>query len=222
MQRDKGNTAAYISLMLRSRTAILFLPIVFGYIILTLVCFYYRGMYMQFPDVLRDYVTRWCHQVIPMFACWWVLLLQNEFVSGEGNELLYLYLPHKEILKCQLAAMAAYVIWICIYIGGMQFYFDMNLFFLFRVCVEAVFIGGVAFLLASLVRNTGIPILFIMVYCLYVDQLLCMGPLEQLSQSLKCQEMSLSNMKWAAGTLVLAIALYIGGFIIYKQVKKYE
>lgn len=177
---------------------------------------------MQYPDVLLDYVTKWCHQVIPMLACWWALFLQNQFVSGEGNELLYLYLSHKEILKCQLVAMAAYGVWICMYIGGMQFYFDMNLFFLFRICLESVFIGGVAFLLVSIVRNTGIPILFIMVYCMYVDQLLCAAPLEQLSQSLKRQEMSPLNMKWAAETLILAAAFHIGGFMIYKQVKKYE
>ncbi len=222
MQRTKGNTAAYISLMLRSRTVILLLPVICGYILLTIICFYYREMYMQYPDVLLDYVTKWCHQVIPMLACWWALFLQNQFVSGEGNELLYLYLSHKEILKCQLVAMAAYGVWICMYIGGMQFYFDMNLFFLFRICLESVFIGGAAFLLVSIVRNTGIPILFIMVYCMYVDQLLCAAPLEQLSQSLKRQEMSPLNMKWAAETLILAAVFHIGGFMIYKQVKKYE
>ena len=99
---------------------------------------------MQYPDVLLDYVTKWCHQVIPMLACWWVLFLQNQFVSGEGNALLSLYISHQEILKCQLVAMAAYGVWICMYIGGMQFYFDMNLFFLslrYRSHVADVSVG---------------------------------------------------------------------------------
>jgi len=128
MRRESHNTSQYIRMMLRNRSGRLFVPVLIAYVILTAVCFYYRREAFRIPDFFT-YVTEWCHRIIPMFACWWVLILYDEFVSGEGNELLYLYLSPGAVLKAQFAAVAAYFVWIGIYIGGMQFFFAMKPFF---------------------------------------------------------------------------------------------
>lgn len=223
MRRSNGTTAEYIKMMLRNRSGRLFIPVIAAYIILTVVCFYY----LRHPDLYPDffhYVTDWCHRIVPMFACWWVLILHDEFVSGEGNELLYIYLSPGEALKAALLAVLAYFAWICIYIGGMQFYFDMQPFFALRLCIEAFFISGVAYLLVSVVRNAGVPILLIVVYCMYVDQRIsvwnaCLG---ELYASLESQQWSVVNGKWAVETIVLTAVLYVLGFVVYRRVKKYE
>lgn len=223
MRRSDGTTAEYIKMMLRNRSARLFIPVITGYIILTVVCFYY----LRHPDLYPDffhYVTNWCHRIVPMFACWWVLLLHDEFVSGEGNELLYVYVSPGEALKAGLFALLVYFAWIGVYIGGMQFFFDMQLFFALRLCIEAFFISGAAYLLVSVVRNAGVPILLIMVYCMYVDSWVSVwNPrLGELFASLETQQWSVENGKWAATTVGLTVVLYVMGFVVYRRVKKYE
>ena len=223
MRRESHNTSQYIRMMLRNRSGRLFVPVLIAYVILTAVCFYYRREAFRIPDFFT-YVTEWCHRIIPMFACWWVLILYDEFVSGEGNELLYLYLSPGAVLKAQFAAVAAYFVWIGIYIGGMQFFFAMKTFFALRLCTESFFISGAAYLLVSLVRNTGVPILLIFIYCAYLDQRLrvCTEYLGGLSSSLQSQQWSGQIMNWVAGTFGITIFLYLIGYFVYRKVRKYE
>lgn len=217
MRRESHNTSQYIRMMLRNRSGRLFVPVLIAYVILTAVCFYYRREAFRIPDFFT-YVTEWCHRIIPMFACWWVLILYDEFVSGEGNELLYLYLSPGAVLKAQFAAVAAYFVWIGIYIGGMQFFFAMKPFFALRLCTESFFISGAAYLLVSLVRNTGVPILLIFIYCAYLDQRLrvCTEYLGGLSSSLQSQQWSGQIMNWVAGTFGITIFLYLIGYFVYR------
>lgn len=223
MRRGNDNTSEYIRMMLRNRMGRLFIPVIIAYVILTVVCFYYRREAIRYPDFFR-YVTEWCHRIVPMFACWWVLVLYDEFVSGEGNELLYLYLSPKAVLKVQFVAVMLYFVWIASYIGAMQFFFEMKPFFVLRLCAESFFISGAAYLLVSLVRNTGVPVLLIFIYCAYLDQRLrvCTEYLGGLSSSLFTQEWSGQNVKWAAGTFVVTIFLYGIGYFVYRMVRKYE
>lgn len=223
MRRESHNTSEYIRMMLRNRSGRLFVPVIVAYVILTVVCFYYRREAVRYPEFFK-YVTEWCHRIVPMFACWWVLILYNEFVSGEGNELLYLYLSPQAVLKVQFAAVMAYFVWIGIYIGGMQFFFEMKPFFVLRLCTESFFISGAAYLLVSLVRNTGVPILLIFIYCAYLDQRLsvCTEYLGGLSSSLQSQQWSVKNVNWAAGTFVVTVFLYLTGYAVYRKIRKYE
>ncbi len=223
MRRENHNTSEYIRMMLRNRAGRLFVPVVIAYVILTVVCFYYRREAVRIPDFFT-YVTEWCHRIVPMFACWWVLILYDEFVSGEGNELLYLYLSPGAVLKAQFAAVAAYFVWIGIYIGGMQFFFEMKPFFALRLCTESFFISGAAYLLVSLVRNTGVPILLIFIYCAYLDERLrvCTEYLNGLSSSLQSQQWSGQIMNWVEGTFGITIFLYLIGYFVYRKVRKYE
>ena len=210
MRRGNENTSEYIRMMLRNRSGRLFIPVMIAYVILTAVCFYYLREAVRYPDFFR-YVTEWCHRIVPMFACWWVLVLYDEFVSGEGNELLYLYLSPKAVLKVQFVAVMVYFVWIAVYIGAMQFFFEMKPFFVLRLCAEAFFVSGAAYLL-------------IFIYCAYLDQRLsvCTEYLGGLSSSLFTQDWSGQNVKWAAGTFVVTIFLYGIGYFVYRKVRKYE
>lgn len=222
LRKYSGNTSEYIQMMLRSRGMRLFLPTVLAYVLLTLACFYFQKKYFDRPDELIKNVTNWFQMVVPMFACWWVLVFHNEWVSGEGNELLYLYLTPRVILKAQLVAEAAYVVWAGVYFAGMQMVFDLQPFFLLRLCAESLFVGGTACLMTALVRNTGVPLLLVTVYCLSLDQIVQTLVLPELFGNLQTQEMSAANMRWAAETLGVAAVIHAATMLVYQYWKKYE
>lgn len=221
-RRYSGSTSEYIRTMIRSRTIRLFLPMALAYTLLTLACFYFRREYQDRPDELIQNVRNWFQMVVPMFACWWGVVFHNEWVSGEGNELLYLYLTPRVILKAQLVAETVYLVWACIYFAGMQMVFDLQPFFLLRLCAESIVVGGGACLVTALVRNTGVPLLLVMVYCLSLDQIVQTLLLPELFGQLQTQQMSAANIKWAAETIGLGAAIHVCEMLAYQYLRKYE
>lgn len=226
MHRTSKNTWEYIRLILKNRTIRLILPVLLAYVMLTLACIYFRRENADEPARMMENITEWFHMMLPMFACWWGLVLHNEWVSGEGNELLYLYLPPGVILKSQIVAEAAYLLCIAACFVGIQAVLDLPtdlpVFFLLRLCTEALFMGGIACLLTALVRNTGLPLLLTVVYCTCVDQVFSRYLYPELAASLQTQELSGKNIEWMLTTLGMAIIFHVGEIFVYRYLKKYE
>lgn len=226
MHGTSKNTWEYLRLVLKNRTIRLLLPVILVYVFLMLACVYFRREYADDPARMMENITGWCHMMLPMFACWWGLVLHNEWVSGEGNELLYLYLSPGVILKAQLVAEAAYLVGIAACFVGIQAVFDLPmelpLFFLLRLCTEALFMGGIACFLTALVRNTGVPLLLTIVYCVCLDQTFSRYLYPELAASLQTQQLSAENVQWVLATLGIAAAFHVGEIFVYRYIKKYE
>lgn len=220
--RSCGRIPGYLAFMLCRRKRRFILPVAAGFLVLTAVCLYFRREYAGMGELYYRYVADWFNRIVPFFACFWTLGLLGDFLGGQGNELLYLYLRPGEILKVQLKAGGIYAALVGAYTFGLGEALGLTGFFAVVMCAEAVFVEGLAFALMALVRNMGVPYLLIMVYYLYLRPVYVWNIQQGIPFYENPQIPCADSIGQVAGLTLAAAVLYAVGYAGYRWYKSYD
>lgn len=109
--------------------------------------------------------TQWLHTLV---APWWSILLMKPFFHSDGKELLLLYNERWDNLFLRtLCASCWYLVHILILMIFFAIVFSKNVLPFFAVvAAQTLFINGLCYLVTVFCRNTFIPILLTVCYCI--------------------------------------------------------
>lgn len=211
----------YIKLLVRHKSLVLFLPVIAGFSLLTLLNFYYRKLYYGDLEMIKSYIVPNFHLIVSLMSSWWLLLVYSEFISEKGNEVFYMYFSLKSMIGCQLLLQAVYAALVGIYFSLCYNKFGLSPFFLFLLIGESLFVSGITFLLIQLTKNTSVSIGVVAIYCIYLIKFDEINALEKVSIFTKEDAFSNANVKQLLIDLGFAFAFYIIGVVCYKRRKVY-
>lgn len=102
---------------------------------------------------------------VPVMSVWWIMLILQEYVEGDGHEVLWVY--NKNKICDVLAYTALYLISLLPHLDIGVMYLDVyieNFTFLFAQCI---FYSGVTFFLGMATRSVVPGFVFALAYTLY-------------------------------------------------------
>ncbi|EKP95299.1 hypothetical protein ThesuDRAFT_01045 [Thermaerobacter subterraneus DSM 13965] len=107
-----------------------------------------------------------CQLLIPVFAPWWPLLILREYVDSPARELLLVYAGRRSALFARMIICWVLFVALC----AVSFLYLSTrfgrLWLLFiAVAVQSAALIAAAYCLALVVRNTFLPLLFNVTYC---------------------------------------------------------
>jgi hypothetical protein len=157
-----------MGLIFRSAGFVYYLPTVVSLVLVPLLSLQFRWTEKDSDLVLRQ-ICDMMQILLPICSIWWVYLMKREKLEGDGRELFRAYEPG---WWGDLAESLLCLIWYWLHVALVillhSIWFPaMNWAFL-QILAESSFFTGLYLLLANTIRNTGISLMFLLLYYVIV------------------------------------------------------
>ena len=163
-------------------------------------------------EALRIF-TRQMHVWIPIFSIWWGLLLFHDFFMAGGNELLYLYHKSSYFIKIQSVAMLLYSFCIAASFFICRQFMPLEYFLLIQLIAEAFFAVALAYFLFFAFLNTGVGLLTVAAYCIYINFFDTLGLLDFMSVFPNDSFVTSENIHLIGFSCLSALVFLVLGFL---------
>lgn len=158
---------ARLRLELKSQRLLYAVPVVVIWILVPLVV--YSNYLASDGDlfITRLFAINSAQQFIPLFAVWWPVFVMKEYLNAPGNELLYVYrFGWDTLLSRMLALWIWYGLHWSVICGVMALFMQRLLVLYLLVWAQCFFLIAVAYGVAMVSRNTFLPLIVTVLYCL--------------------------------------------------------
>lgn len=158
---------ARLKLELKNQRFLYWVPFVVVCILVPLMNYAYTLNAHGSQIVTRAWLIRLDQQYIPMFSIWWPIFIMKEYLNSPGNELLYVYRFGKDTLLTRMLALWGWYMahWTVLCIVYCFLVYQVAMLYLL-VAAQCFFLIALCYALAMLVRNTLLPLMGVVLYCL--------------------------------------------------------
>lgn len=144
-----------------------FIPLVVLYIFLPVLNI---GMVAMSKDLESSYllIFREAEKYIPIMSIWWTTFIFKEYISEDGNEVLYCIDSHGKVKVFEILIIyLLYIIHISILFLVYSIFWD-NVFFEFlKTAIQCFFFTSLAYMLIYTLKSTIISFMFLLIYELF-------------------------------------------------------
>lgn len=162
------------------------------------------------------------HVWIPVFSTWWGIALFHDFFESGGNELLYLYHRPAWFLKIQCVAMLAYSLCILACFIICRQILPLAWFLFIQLAAEAFFAAAFAWFLSFALLNTGVGLLTVAAYGIYINLFDTLGLMDFMSIFPKDSLMTRENVRLAVCSVLWSLFFLALGFFCSKFRREYK
>lgn len=207
---------------LRKKKAMVLVPLLMLCILLpAMSLFFWRQNEGDMEEAVRIF-TRQMHVWIPIFSAWWGLVVFHDFFESGGNELLYLYHHSPYFLKVQCMAMLLYSFCISACFLICRQIMPIEWFLLVQLTAEAFFTAALAYFLVFVFLNTGVGLLTVAAYCIYINLFDTLGMLDFMSVFPKESFATPENIQLVGRSCQSALVFLVLGFLGSKFRREYK
>ncbi len=141
-----------------------FIPLFFLYIFLPVLNF---GMVSMSGNIENSYILvfREAEKYIPLLSFWWITLIFKEYISGDGNEVLYCI---DSSGKVKLSLIAPIFLWYIIHVGvlflGYSIFWDNVLLEFIKTVLQCFFFVSLGYMLMYISESPIISFMLLLIY----------------------------------------------------------
>lgn len=159
-----------VYLELRGIGFVFWIPFLVNYVVfgLTILAHVVAG------NTAEAYYADECNFYIPLMSAWWMLMTFKEYVEGEGCEILWLHDKGKivdMVLLFLLYCVSWFPLWKIYSVNWGNDVWNNDGQFMIMLLARCLFYYGVAFALLMLSKTLVVPLLFVLIYSLYSNNL---------------------------------------------------
>ncbi len=152
------------------------------------------------------------------FAIWWPVFILKEYLHAPGKELLFVYKSAQNSLMVKMLLLwglyALHVAVLFIYFSSL---FQPVIYLLIAIVVQCLFLIALAYVLALLLQNTFIPLLFNFAYVFTMSMVWYNSPISIFTKGIPDNPGILNT---SVVILILAGLLLVAGYQIEKRLYK--
>ena len=208
----------YCRLLVRHKGAAVFVPVILGFVVLSLSNYGYRINYAGNMEQLRSLVAANFQMVAAVLAGWWPLLFYSSFIDRPGNEVFYLYVSGN---LYPLWLEAVYLAAVALYFLAVRGAYELPLTFLGSLAGEIFFMSGLVFFLIQLTRSTGAALGTAAIYCVYLIKFDLSKTFQFLSVFPESAVWDESSAKKLVGALGIGAGFHAVGWALAKKRRVY-
>ena len=206
---------ARLRLELKNQRIVYFVPATITLILIPLVI-WARYTSISGEDI-KEYLTRLytidtTQMFVPLFSVWWPIFVMKEYLNSPGNEVLFAYRFGWDTLLMRCLALWLWygIHWSLVCIAA-SFLIKHLIWLWIMVMLQSFMLIALAYFLAMLAKNTFLPLLLAVLYCLAC--LLFQVPLSIFSLEIHLEEPAerLAEMTPALHALPVGAVLFAAG-----------
>lgn len=152
-----------LKLQWRGCGKLMYVPLAVNYILLPVTAYI-----MARNSMYHDYGNAFVEQMfyfVPVMSVWWIMLIMQEYVEGDGHEVLWVY--NKNKVFDVLAYTVLYLISLLPHLDIGVFYLDAYIGNFTIIFAQCIFYSGVMFVLSMATRSIVPGFVFALAYTLY-------------------------------------------------------